>query len=212
MTGRGHTAEALAKNDRVRLSILEAAWKLIAQRGYHLVRVSDIARECQMSTGKVHYYFPQKEDVLTEAMRFSTSRVFERQERDLHRYRTGREKLLRLIELQLPQEGMSRDEWSIWLQYWAEAALRPQLRDIHNEAYSRWHNSLVRIIRKGQEEGSLSERVNAETAAIRFMALTDGLGVKLLAGAPSMSIEIMREALVDLVTIQLAPHGPGVVV
>ena len=51
------------------LTILDAAAGLIAERGYHAVRVADIAAVAGTSTGTVHYYFPGKDDVLTAAKR-----------------------------------------------------------------------------------------------------------------------------------------------
>ena len=51
-------------DDRRRREILEATWQLIADRGYHAVRVADIASVCGTSTGTIHYYFPGKQDVL----------------------------------------------------------------------------------------------------------------------------------------------------
>ncbi|MFD7203462.1 TetR family transcriptional regulator C-terminal domain-containing protein [Streptomyces sp. NPDC059893] len=51
------------------------------------------------------------------------------------------ERLLRLIDLQLPTPGRIRDEWLVWLQFWAETTLRPELRMIHNDFYAPWLRS-----------------------------------------------------------------------
>jgi AcrR family transcriptional regulator len=184
-----------------RRRLLEATWRLIAERGYHVVRVSDIARMCGTSTGTVHYYFPGKQDVLVEALKFSVEQAFARQSAELKQIGGARERLLRLIEMQLPQDQDVRDEWSIWLQFWAEAALRPELREVHNDFYARWHDTVVRIIRRGQRQGVFRE-VDPEQAALRFTALTDGAAIKLLTGAPGMTVDLMRDMLVEFVDQQ----------
>jgi AcrR family transcriptional regulator len=193
-------------DDSRRQEILAATWQLIAERGYHAVRVADIARLCGTSTGTVHYYFPGKEDVLTEGLKFCVERAFERQSVELRKVDNARERLLRLIELQLPKRGAVRNEWSIWLQFWAEVALRPELQSIHNDFYARWRETVVRIVRRGQRQGVFRE-ADAEEVALRFTALTDGIAIQVLTGAPGITIKRMRDLLVDFVDRELSATG-----
>src|SRR4029077_3274674 len=76
---RGGCVTAQLTEDARRAAILDAAAQLIAERGYHSVRVSDIASLVGISTGAVHYYFPTKGDVLTAALRHVVDRTLERQ-------------------------------------------------------------------------------------------------------------------------------------
>jgi AcrR family transcriptional regulator len=189
--------------DQRRGEILAAAWRLIAQRGYHAVRIADIAQVCGTSSAAVHYYFPGKQDVLNEALRYSVEQAFARQSAVLRGIEDGRERLLRLIDMQLPRPGRLRDEWSIWLQFWAEAALRPELRPAHNQFYARWRETVVRIIARGQRQGVFRDDIDAEQAALRFTALTDGAAIQVLTGAPGVTIEDMRDVLLDFVVREL---------
>lgn len=194
---------ATAGWDRRRGEILAAAWRLIAKRGYHAVRVADIARACGTSSAAVHYYFPGKQDVLNEALRHCVEQAFARQTAELRKIEDGRERLLKLIDMQLPRPGQIGDEWSIWLQFWAEAALRTELRPIHNDFYARWRDTVVRAISRGQRQGRLRADVDPQEAALRFTALTDGAAIQLLTGAPGMTIERMRRLLLDFVSREL---------
>jgi AcrR family transcriptional regulator len=182
--------------------ILEATWRLIAERGYHVVRVSDIAQVCGTSTGTVHYYFPGKQDVLIEALKYCVEQAFGRQSVELKRIPEARGRMLKLIEMQLPQPGSVRDEWLIWLQFWTEAAIRPELRAVHNDFYARWVDTVVRIIRRGQRQGVFRD-IDADVAALRFTALADGAAIKILTGAPGVTVDHMREMLTDFVDEQL---------
>jgi len=154
-----------AGEDGRKRSILEATWRLIAERGYHTVRVQDIAAVCGTSTGTVHYYFPGKQDVLVEALKYCVEQAFARQSVELRAIDDARDRLLRLIELQLPWPGAGvRDEWLIWLQFWTEAATRPELREIHNDFYARWMDTVVRIVRRGQRQGVFRDELDADHA------------------------------------------------
>lgn len=196
------------RNEQRRAAILEAAWHLVAERGYHEVRVQDIARVCGTSTGTVHYYFPGKDDVLREALRFSVDRAFERQGERLRTIEDARKRILALVEMQLPRGGQVHDEWSIWLQFWAEACLDPALQPVHNSFYERWMDTVVRIVRRGQRQGTFGTEVDPEAFARLFTAATDGLAIKMLTGTPGMTVDLMRKTLVSLVDDYLvAPAG-----
>jgi AcrR family transcriptional regulator len=191
--------------DKRRGEILAAAWRLIAKRGYHAVRVADIARACGTSSAAVHYYFPGKQDVLNEALRFCVEQAFARQTTELRKIEDGHERLLKLIDMQLPRAGQLRDEWCIWLQFWSEAALHTELRAVHNDFYARWRETVVRIISRGQRQGRFRADVDPQEAALRFTALTDGAAIQVLTGAHGMTIERMRQLLTDFVHRELCP-------
>ncbi|MEU6131586.1 TetR family transcriptional regulator C-terminal domain-containing protein [Saccharopolyspora sp. NPDC047091] len=178
--------------------ILDAAWELIAERGYHSVRVADIAEVCGVSAAAIHYHFPGRDDLLTEALRHSVRQAFDRQVAELHSIDDAHRRLLRLVELQLPGSPELRREWSIWLQVWNESALRPELRGLHGDSYTRWHDTIARTIRQGQRQGVFTDG-DAEELAVRLTALIDGLGIGVLTGRPERSVPRMRRVLHDFI-------------
>jgi AcrR family transcriptional regulator len=188
-------------DEHLREAILDAASRLIAERGYHAVRVADIARACGTSTGTVHYHFAAKEDVLTEALAYYAKRALERQSAQLRSIDDARERLLHLFEMQLPVDGDVRDEWSTWLQFWAEALVRPELRATHADLYARWRETIVRIVERGQRQG-IFRAVDPEAVARHLTALTDGAAIQALVGV-SDGVAPMRALLVDYVDTHL---------
>jgi AcrR family transcriptional regulator len=199
----GRAEESAAVWAQRRGELLAAAWRLIAERGYHAVRVADIAQVCGMSTAAVHYYFPSKLDLLNEALRFCVEQAFGRQSAELRTIDDARERMLRLINMQLPRPGRVRDEWSIWLQFWAEAAVRVELRALHNEFYARWRETVTRIIARGQRQRIFRADLDVAECALRFTALTDGVAIQVLTGAPDMNVDRMRHTLVGFVVREL---------
>ncbi|WP_460959357.1 TetR family transcriptional regulator C-terminal domain-containing protein [Parasphingorhabdus pacifica] len=178
--------------------ILDAAWQLVAEQGYHSVRISDVARACGTSPGAIHYYFPGRDDLLTETLRYSVRLAFDRQVAELHSIEDAHERLLRLVDLQLPTPGLLRSEWSIWLQIWNETALNPELQVLHNDSYTRWHETIARTIRQGQEQGVFTD-TDAEELAVSLTALIDGLGIQVMTGRPGRSAQRMHQILRDYV-------------
>lgn len=195
--------------DERRTEFLEAAWKLISEQGYHSVRISDIASACGTSSGAVHYYFPTKQDVLSAALMYCVESAFERQSVEVKAVDGAHERLLRLIDMQLPMPGRVRDEWLVWLQFWTETALRPELRSIHNDFYARWREAVVRIIRRGQRQGEFRADADAEQLALGITALTDGLAIQVLTEAPQVTADRMRSVLVDFIARELLARRGG---
>lgn len=196
------TSAPVGVDDARKLEILQATWRLIAERGYHEVRVADIAKAVGTSTGTVHYHFPGKQDVLVEALRYCVKQAFARQSEELRKLEDARERLLKLIELQLPRAGQVRDEWSVWIQFWAEAALRPELRPVHNDFYGRWRQAVVRIVEHGIAQG-VFRPVDPDAFALHLSSLTDGLAIQVLTGSPQVSVTRMRDVLTDFLRDEL---------
>lgn len=189
-----------------RQRIIAAAWLLIAERGLHAVRVSDVADQCQVSSATVHYHFRNRRVMLEEALRVSVQNAYDRQSADLESIDDALERLLHLLELQLPNSESLLLEWSIWLQVWAQAALDPRIREVHTAAYERWQSTVRTVIEFGQQQGVFILS-NAGQIALRLTALVDGLGIQLVAGRPDYTVESMREILHDFVRTEIVAKG-----
>lgn len=180
-----------------RLEILEATWRLAAQHGINNVRVADIAKVCGTSPAAIHYYFPGKQDVMHAALLHCAEAAFTRQSTELGQLTDAGERMLRLIELQLPALGQIRDEWMIWLQVSAASALNTELRHVHNDFYRRWRDTVADTIRLGQDQGRFRDTDPLRTA-VAFMSLADGLAIQILTATPGNSVQTMRERLLEL--------------
>ncbi|MFC1401825.1 MULTISPECIES: TetR/AcrR family transcriptional regulator [Streptacidiphilus] len=189
----GARAQPLSTQER-RSQILEAATELIARRGFHNVRVSDIAERCGTSTGTVHYHFPTKEAVLHAALDHYAQRLHERLRAEFEGASSARDKVLRLIEVQLTLTTADVDEWSVWIQFWSQAMLEPSLRPAQRRTYSDWRRLVVELLRECRDEG-LAPEADIEALADRFTAMVDGLAIQILAGSTDMTPDRMRSLL-----------------
>lgn len=198
-TGGGQTVRRRADAvdaDLRRAQILEATARLIARRGFHKVRVADIARACGTSTGTVHYHFPTKDHALRAALVFYADRFHARLEEEFRTADTTVEKLRRLIEVQLTTTEEDADEWSVWVQSWNEAILDPTLREGQKGVHVRWREIVLDLLRTCQREG-MAQGADAEAMASRFTSMVDGMAIQVLAGTGDMDATRMRELLLD---------------
>lgn len=197
-TSRPEPGTSALRDESRRSQFLDAASRLIAERGYHAVRMSDIANACGTSTAAVHYHFPTKQDALNAALRHCVDAALERQMAELESLVDARRRLERLIELQLPTPGQVHREWSVWLQFWTETTLRPGLREVHTGFYAKWRETVIDTVKQGQGE-AVFRLVDADAFSLAFTAMIDGLAVQILTGVPGADVGRMRATLFDYV-------------
>jgi AcrR family transcriptional regulator len=192
-----------------RRQILEAACEAIAERGFAAVRISDVAAKANTSTGTVHYYFDNRQDVLRQALRFAFEQSLSRQLMELGKLRSPRRRLVRLIELNLPGADQVTQEWIIWMEFWLEAVHHPEMRPVNEDLYGRWRKVVADIIVAGQAAGDFKSDADPDSLANRFVALMDGLAIQVLLHSSEMTVTKMRRVLGDFVTNDLSESAVG---
>ncbi|MCC0576230.1 TetR/AcrR family transcriptional regulator [Streptomyces californicus] len=179
------------------LQIVRETVRLIAERGFHAVRVADIAAACQTSTATIHYHFPGRDELLEAAVRWCMDEDTRRRADATAGSRHAGDELRRLIELQTPRTEQQRRQWCVWLDLWAQAARSTAVGRLHVEYYRQWRGTVADVIRRGAEQGAF-RAVDADAAALALTALIDGLATQVLAtepGRPGTDARAMHDTL-----------------
>jgi AcrR family transcriptional regulator len=185
--------------------ILDAAIERIASDGIDGVRIARIAMDAGVSTALVHYHFATREALLAEALEHSFERAG-----DVRTADTGEsarvQRLREMIEQCLPLPGEQELDWVLWVELWLRAVRHPELRPTAAKLYARMHAWFVEAIEAGGFD------CDADRAAVRVVALLDGLGLRALLGDPAMPVERAREEVWDALARDLrldaaAPAG-----
>ncbi|MEU9112850.1 TetR/AcrR family transcriptional regulator [Streptomyces sp. NPDC048483] len=188
------------------LQIVRETVRLIAEHGFHAVRVADIAAACGTSTAAVHYHFPGRDELLEAAVRWCMDEDTERRAAGLAEAADARAELLHLIALQTPRTEQQRRQWLVWLDLWAQAARSTAVGRLHEHYYRQWRTTVADVLRRGADQG-VFRPLDPEFTALRLTALIDGLATQVLATAPdSTSPDTMHAALLAFVESELAPR------
>ena len=178
--------------------ILEAAARVITDRGLAETRISDIAERCGVSPGLILYYFESKDRLLVEALTYANDQFYLRLSRELRRITSAREQLDRLIELSVPgllPEYERLDEWALWIEIWVRALRDPALAKEREALDRRWRQSIADIVRHGRSTGEFPENgVDADELGLRIGAFIDGLAIEVLMNDTNVPPERMLEA------------------
>ncbi|MBL1113962.1 TetR family transcriptional regulator C-terminal domain-containing protein [Streptomyces sp. 110] len=193
------------------LQIVRETVRLIAERGFHAVRVADIAAACDTSTATIHYHFPGRAELLEAAVRWCMDEDTARRAARIAEADDAREELRQLIALQAPYTERQRQQWLVWMDLWAEAARSTAIGRLHADFYQQWRRTVAEVIRRGIEQG-VFRTVDPEFSALRLTALIDGLAIQVLAtgpGAGGTSAEAMDIACNAYVDTELTARRSG---
>ncbi|MFC9482807.1 TetR family transcriptional regulator C-terminal domain-containing protein [Streptomyces griseus] len=193
------------------LQIVRETVRLIAERGFHAVRVADIAAACHTSTAAIHYHFPGRDELLEAAVRWCMDEDTRRRADATAGTRHAGDELRLLIELQTPRTEQQRRQWCVWLDLWAEAARSTTVGRLHVEYYRQWRGTVAEVIRRGVEQG-VFRPVDVDGTALALTALIDGLASQVLAadpGSPGTGAQAMHDTLIAHVDACLTAPDPS---
>ncbi|WP_274564179.1 TetR/AcrR family transcriptional regulator [Streptomyces spiramyceticus] len=182
---RRHRAPAVPAPEGGRpLQIVRETVRLIAERGFHAVRVADIAEACATSTAAIHYHFPGRDELLEAAVRWCMEEDTDRRAVVTAESGDAADELRRLIELRTPYTQQQRWQWSVWLDLWAEAARSTAVGRLYVAYYRQWRATVADVVRRGIAQGVFRPTEPA-AAALQLTALIDGLATQVLAVTPA---------------------------
>src|SRR5580698_2240061 len=102
-----------------REQMLRAAIEVIVERGYAETRIADVAERTGTSPALVIYYFKTRDQLLTEAIRFSEDSWYAENVRRMAAIPTAAERLEDLIAMNcLPENPEPLSYWLLWLDLW----------------------------------------------------------------------------------------------
>lgn len=162
----------------VRKKIVEAAYSLFLQKGYHATTMSAIADVLGVTKTALYQYFPGKEDLyaaVAEHGREELAAILERSfnKRDI---RNGSEILFDTLSRYTPQFN------GIYSEMMMLAMHNERIRNLLHEDRIEDIRVVERFIARQQETGLVSGQINPRVLAIACDALMNGLLIDIMAG------------------------------
>jgi AcrR family transcriptional regulator len=165
-----------------RPQILATAVELIREKGLWSVRLSDVARRAGISATSVVYYFGTKNELFAHAIAEADDAFYEPLLTELDKLDRAVERMACLIV------RSSTSDWLLWIDLWVYARWHPETATAQRRFHQRWRSTIADVIRYGQSTGEFKQ-VDADEAALRLAALTDGLAVHMVLGDPEHTRE-----------------------
>jgi len=202
------TDQPTAAADQRRDQMLEAAAALIAERGFSETRITDVARRAGASPALVVYYFGTKDQLLTEALRWSETSFYLLAERMLDETPGVRERLETLVHMTcVPTFEGENGSWGLWFDLWSQAFRHPQVSKDRLALDNQWRDLIVRVITDGISAGEIG-KVDARAFAVAWSCLLDGLSIQVALEDPEVDPDRAFTIAMDFATQALALSTP----
>jgi AcrR family transcriptional regulator len=167
--------------------MLRAALEVIVERGYADTRIADVAERTGTSPALVIYYFKTRDQLLTEAIRFSEDSWYAEGVRRMADIGSAAGRLTEFIAMTcLPDtDPEPRSWWLLWLDLWALSPRNSGVAAVRRKFDERWREALRSLVLTGQEAGEFAP-VDADDFTITLSSLLDGLAVQIALEDPDV--------------------------
>jgi AcrR family transcriptional regulator len=175
-----------------RLSLLKAAFREVAEKGFSEVTLDDIARRAGVSKGVTLYYFDSKEDLFLELFGWLIDSIRQRMEDAVSAVDDPAEKLRALVALIFPSPSKNRAFFRAYVDFCGLAYRHEAFREVGQRFYAGCREIDGAIVVEGIRRGTFAPR-DPKEAASTMRAVFDGLMLQWLTEPnPEETFEIYR--------------------
>jgi AcrR family transcriptional regulator len=183
---------------RRKVAVLEAAGRVIAERGADATRFADVAAESGVPVSTLQYYFGSREDLLVAAFRHASGTEIAALESDLAAIGDPWQQLSHIVATALrgyrpgtgPDAGGAAGAAGagrLWIESWHFGIRDAEMRADALRDYGAWRQLVADVVRRGTEAGRFAPRLSPEQVAVLTIALVDGVGIPLALDDPAIT-------------------------
>ena len=187
--------------------ILDAAKRVIEERGITGATMRAIALEAGLTTGAIVHHFKDKGELLLQTLQSFFDPWFDM----LAVARTlpsAWEQLEHIFLSTLPGPDHPRSRTQIWLAMLLQLEREERLWKTYSDNYLAIREEVYGIFRRAQADGPINPALDAEIECNRLLALSDGLVVSAL-GEPDRFPQSALRAMMELQLSALLLDKPG---
>lgn len=182
--------------DERRKQLVEAAYRVIVERGISATRLSDVAERAGVASSLISYYFPNRDDLLMEATRFGIDRFTEERAAVLARITDPLERLEAAITSAIPDDSRDAD-WVILMEFWTSAIRRSSMQTLAATMWTRARVLYTTIIEEGTVAGRFRPTAPADEIAASIVGMLDGLAPRVIVRDPAIDPELLDRLVIE---------------
>jgi len=169
-------------NDRNRNDILnlrrsqltKAAYQVVSKKGYYNFTIKDIANEAGLSTGLVHYYFKDKQDLLLTLLKEINSNVRHLLDIEIRESSDPREKLDIFITQAFNIVEREKSYFYVLLDFWTQLNHNERMRNAIRKLYESYRSVCSGILSEGVEAGYFKGDMDIHYTATMIVSMIQG--------------------------------------
>lgn len=157
-----------------RNQLTRAAYKVVSRKGYYNFTVRDIAKEAGLSTGLVHYYFKNKDDLLVSVLRVMNENLSFYLAKALEQTDDPKEKIIIFIDEAFHLVEREKEYFHVLIDFWTQINHNERMRKANIKLYQSYRAECSKILQEGIEKKVFKD-VDVEYTATMIVAFVQGL-------------------------------------
>ena len=166
-----------SKSDIINLrrnQLTRAAYKVVGQKGYYDFTIRDIAREAGLSTGLVHYYFKNKEDLLLNLLKEINKNMLVILNRSISTAEDPRDKLSIFMKQAFDLVENEKDYFYIVIDFWTQVNKNDRMKRANIKLFKSYRDEVSKILKEGVDRG-VFVKMDVEFTSAVIISIIQGL-------------------------------------
>ena len=165
------------KSDR----ILREALVLLSKKGYENTTINDIADAASVSRGLLHYYFKDKEDLVSKALTFGFGTMWDASIGSLASARSAEDLADGMIDVLKRNMQDSPDFSALLFEMWVSSRRSSKIRKVFSDGLNGTVEELRKLLEIASAAGVIRlDKGDAEGIVRILLAMYNGLAIQLL--------------------------------
>ena len=118
------------------------------------------------------------------------------------------ERLSSFLDRCLPSDKRLAEEWLLWQELALLCIRQPELAKVGAALYEDFYSTVAGIITEGIEAGVFAPAIDSRKVAETAVALCDGLGARVVAHDPHLTLDEARATIAATVGMLVGHDGP----
>jgi AcrR family transcriptional regulator len=186
-----------------RAQLTRAAYKVVGQKGYYDFTIRDIAREAGLSTGLVHYYFKNKEDLLLNLLKEINKNMLIVLNKAISTSDDPKEKLNIFMNQAFNLVRDEKDYFYIVIDFWTQVNKNDRMKRANTKLFKSYRDEISKILKEGIEKGVFMKMDVDYTSAV-IISIIQGMIIQYVIDTNAFDYEDYAKKLMkhvnDLVT------------
>lgn len=154
----------IVDHEERRRHIVEIVANMLVTVGVEKTTIREISRQSGYSRGFIEHYIHNKEDLITESVKFINEGSIARGTRKLKGKR-GLEALRVMNQAVIPLDAQGRKDWIIRLQFWGLAVVDAEYREKQSQEAKMAERLYMRYLQQAQERGEIAADIDLQSTA-----------------------------------------------
>jgi len=168
------------KSDEKSRRILAAVRSILAQKGYAGTTINLVAKEAGVSRGLLHYYFKNKEEMLSRVIQDNMQLSVRLVSDLLENCNSAADFAKQLVSALRHVLQHDPDFFHLFFEGWAVARQSAVVSQTLDELYGQFRQAMSDGLEKAKANGKISPELPITSTAVYLTGLVDGLGLQMI--------------------------------